>query len=36
MIGEYTLKMLCEKYKLNSEKLVNKNSNILKFGEYKK
>ena len=35
MIGEYTLKTLCEKYKLNSDKIVNKNNNILKFGEYK-
>ena len=34
MIGEYTLKTLCEKYKLNSEKLVNKNNNILNYGDY--
>ncbi len=34
MIEQYTLKMLCEKYKLNAEKIVNKNNNILKLGEY--
>ena len=32
MIDKYTLKMLCEKYKLSSEKLINKN--ILEFGKY--
>ena len=34
MIGEYTLKMLCEKYGLNSDKLIKNNSNILEYGEY--
>ncbi len=34
MIGEYTLKMLCEKYQLDSEKLITRNNNILEFGEY--
>ena len=34
MIGVYTLKMLCEKYGLSSEKLVNKNNNILEYGKY--
>ena len=29
MIGVYTLKMLCEKYGLSSEKLVNKNNSVL-------
>ena len=33
MIGQFILKLLCEKYGLNSEKLVNKNS-ILKYGEF--
>ena len=35
MIGEYTLKLLCDKYKLSSAKLVTKNNNILSSGEYK-
>ena len=35
MIGEYTLKLLCDKYKLSSDKLVTKNNNILSSGEYK-
>ena len=34
MIGEYTLLMLCRKYNINSEKIVNKNNNILTYGEY--
>ena len=34
MIGQYTLKMLCEKYGISSDKLVNKNNNILTNGEY--
>ena len=34
MIGQYTLKMLCEKYKLNTEKIVNKSNNILELGRY--
>lgn len=34
MIGEYTLKLLCDKYKLSSDKLVTKNNNILSSGEY--
>ena len=34
MIGQYTLMMLCEKYGINSDKLVNKNNNILTYGEY--
>ena len=34
MIEEYTLKKLCEKYNVNSEKIVNKNNNILNYGEY--
>ena len=34
MIGQYTLMMLCEKYKINSDKIVNKNNNILTYGEY--
>ena len=34
MIGQYTLKMLCEKYRISSDKLVNKNNNILTNGEY--
>ena len=35
MIGQYTLMMLCEKYGISSDKLVNKNNNILTYGEYK-
>ena len=34
MIEEYTLKKLCEKYNVNSEKILNKNNNILTNGEY--
>ena len=34
IIGQYTLKMLCEKYGISSDKLVNKNNNILTNGEY--
>ena len=34
MIAQYTLMMLCEKYGINSDKLVNKNNNILTYGEY--
>ena len=34
MIGQYTLMMLCEKYGISSDKLVNKNNNILTYGEY--
>ena len=34
MIGEYTLKILCDKYNISSDKIVNKNNNILTYGEY--
>ena len=34
MIGEYTLKKLCDKYGLNADKLIKKNNNILDYGEY--
>ena len=34
MIRQYTLMMLCEKYGISSDKLVNKNNNILSYGEY--
>ena len=34
MITELTLKALCDKYGISSEKIVNKNNNILDFGEY--
>ena len=34
MIGQYTLMMLCKKYGISSDKLVNKNNNILTYGEY--
>ena len=34
MIEEYTLFELCEKYNINSEKIVTKNNNILTYGEY--
>ncbi|MBQ8902572.1 MAG: hypothetical protein IJY87_05915, partial [Bacilli bacterium] len=34
MIDAYTLEMLCNKYNLSAEKLVNKNNNILNKGEY--
>ena len=35
MIGEYTLKLLCDKYKISADKLVTKNNNILSCGKYK-
>ena len=35
MIGEYLLETLCDKYKLSKKKLVNKNNNILVYGEFK-
>lgn len=34
MIGEYTLLMLCQKYNIDSSKMVNKNNNILSYGDY--
>ena len=34
MIGEYTLLSLCEKYHISSENIINKNNNILTYGEY--
>ena len=34
MIGEYTLKVLCDKYGLDSNKLITKNNNILNKGEF--
>ena len=34
MIEQYTLMMLCKKYGINSDRLVNKNNNILTYGEY--
>ena len=34
MIGEYTLKILCDKYNILSENVINKNNNILTYGEY--
>ena len=34
MIGQYTLMMLCDKYGICSDKIVNKNNNILTYGEY--
>ncbi|MGM9878715.1 MAG: hypothetical protein ACI31R_01660 [Bacilli bacterium] len=34
MIGEFTLDSLCKRYGINSEKIVNKNNNILDYGEY--
>ena len=34
MIGQYTLMMLCKKYGISSDKLVNKNNNILTYDEY--
>ncbi|MCI6265505.1 MAG: hypothetical protein MR598_01500 [Erysipelotrichaceae bacterium] len=36
MIGTYTLTMLCEKYGVDTNKVVNKNNNILEYGEYNK
>ena len=35
MIGEYTLKILCDKYNVSSDKILNSNNNILTYGEYK-
>ena len=35
MIGEYTLEMLCKKYNLSKDKIINKNENVLTYGEYK-
>ena len=34
MIGEYTLKILCDKYNISSKNVINKNNNILTYGEY--
>ena len=34
MIGEYTLKILCDKYNISSENIINKNNSILTHGEY--
>ena len=34
MIGEYTLLMLCQKYNIDSSKIVKKNNNILSVGDY--
>ena len=34
MIEEYSLKLLCDKYGVSKENIVNKNSNILSKGEY--
>ena len=34
MIGEFTLKILCDKYGVSSEKIVNKNNNILTEGKF--
>ena len=34
MIGEYTLKILCDKYNIASENIINKNYSILTHGEY--
>ena len=34
VIGEYTLKLLCDKYNISSDRIVNKNNNILTQGEY--
>ena len=34
MIGEYTLKILCDKYNISSKSVINKNNNILTYGEY--
>ena len=33
MIGEYTLKILCDKYNIASENIINKNYSILTHGE---
>ena len=34
MIEEYSLKLLCDKYGVSKENIVNKNNNILTYGEY--
>lgn len=34
MIEEYSLKLLCDKYGVSKENIVNKNNNILSKGEY--
>lgn len=34
MINEYTLLSLCMKYGVNGEKIVNKNNNILTYGDF--
>ena len=34
MIEEYSLKLLCDKYGISKENIVNKNNNILTYGEY--
>ena len=34
MIGQYTLMILCDKYEISSDKIVNKSNNILTYGEY--
>ncbi len=34
MIEEYTLRSLLEKYNINTDKIINKNNNILTYGEY--
>ena len=34
MVGEYTLEALCNKYSISKEKLVDKNNNILSYGEF--
>ena len=34
MIGKYTLKILCDKYNISSENIINKNNSILTHGEY--
>ena len=34
MIGEHTLEILCNKYNISKEKLVDNNNNILSYGEF--
>ena len=34
MIEEYSLKLLCNKYGVSKENIVNKNNNVLTYGEY--
>ena len=34
MIEKYTLKSLLDEYNIDSDKLINKNNNILTYGEY--